>query len=38
VQLGNKYVDETKPWVSTKENPELARKDLEVLLWLLKNI
>lgn len=38
VQLGNKYVDETKPWVSAKENPDQAAKDLQVLLWLIKNI
>ena len=38
VQLGNKYVDETKPWVSAKEDPEQAKQDLQVLLWLIKNI
>jgi len=38
VQLGNKYVDETKPWVSAKENPEQAKQDLQVLVWLIKNI
>lgn len=38
VQLWNKYVDETKPWVTAKEDPELARKDLQVLVRLVKQI
>jgi methionyl-tRNA synthetase len=38
VQLGNKYVDITKPRVSAKENPAQAQQDLQVLLWLLKQI
>ncbi len=36
VQLWNKYVDETKPWEKAKNDLEWAKRDLQLLLWLIK--
>lgn len=38
VQLANKYVDTTKPRETTTSAPEQARRDLSVLVWLIKGL
>ena len=36
VQLGNKWVDHTKPWEIAKTDLEQAKRDLQALIWLIK--